>query len=54
MKTFESSSKTDIAFNRLRHYEQGIHQDVQQYYFEIMKLCHDTNSSMDAVTKLQY
>jgi hypothetical protein len=52
--TFESSNKADIAFNRLRHYEQGIHQDVQQYYFEILKLCHDTNASMDAGTKLQY
>ncbi len=52
--TFESSNKADIAFNRLRHYEQGIRQDVQQYYFEIMKLCQDTNPTMDAGTKLQY
>ncbi len=53
-KTFESSGKADIAFNRLRHYEQGINQDVRQYYFEIMKLCKETNPNMDEASKLQY
>jgi hypothetical protein len=54
MKTFESSGKADIAFNRLRHYEQGINQDVRQHYFEIMKLCKETNLNMDEASKLQY
>ena len=36
LKIFESSGKGDISFNRLRHYEQGINQDVRQYYFEII------------------
>ncbi|CAF4755524.1 unnamed protein product, partial [Rotaria sp. Silwood2] len=31
LKTFGSSGKAVIAFNRLRHYEQGITQDVKQY-----------------------
>ena len=54
IKTFESSGKADISFNRLRHYEQGLNQDVRQYYFEIMKLCKETNPWMDKLTKLQY
>jgi hypothetical protein len=54
IKTFESSGKADIAFNRLRHYEQGITQDVRQYYFEIMKLCKEANADMDEASKLQY
>ncbi|CAF4196553.1 unnamed protein product [Rotaria magnacalcarata] len=53
-KTFESSGKADISFNRLRHYEQGINQDVRQYYFEIMKLCKEANPFMDDASKLQY
>ncbi|CAF1480406.1 unnamed protein product [Rotaria magnacalcarata] len=36
LDTFESSSKADITFNRLRQYQQSLHQDVRQYYFEIM------------------
>ncbi|CAF4235582.1 unnamed protein product, partial [Rotaria sordida] len=52
--TFESPSKANIAFNRLRHYEQGLTQDVRQYYFEIMKLCKEANPVMDDATKLQY
>jgi hypothetical protein len=52
--TFESSSKADIAFNRLRQYQQGLNQDVRQYYFEIMKLCKEANPTMDEATKLQY
>ncbi|CAF3315882.1 unnamed protein product [Rotaria sp. Silwood2] len=47
LKTFESSGKADISFNRLRHYEQSINQDVRQYYFDIMKLCKEANPSMD-------
>jgi hypothetical protein len=54
LKTFESSGQADIAFNRLRHYEQGINQDVRQYYFEIMKLCKEANPVMDEYSKLQY
>ncbi len=54
MKTFESSGKADTAFNRLRHYEQGVNQDVRQYYFEIMKLCKETNLNMDEASQLQY
>ncbi|CAF2621992.1 unnamed protein product [Rotaria sp. Silwood2] len=54
LKTFESSGKADISFNRLRHYEQGINQDVRQYYFEIMKLCKEANPFMDDASKLQY
>ncbi|CAF3637519.1 unnamed protein product [Rotaria socialis] len=53
-KTFESSGKADISFNRLRHYEQGTNQDVRQYYFEIMKLCKEANPCMDDASKLQY
>jgi hypothetical protein len=52
--TFESSGKADIAFNRLRQYQQGLNQDVRQYYFEIMKLCKEANPTMDEATKLQY
>jgi hypothetical protein len=52
--TFESSSKADIAFNRLRQYQQGLNQDVRQYYFEIMKLCKEANPTMDEASKLQY
>jgi hypothetical protein len=52
--TFEASGKSDIAFNRLRHYEQSINQDVRQYYFEIMKMCKEANPLMDTSTKLQY
>ncbi|CAF4268893.1 unnamed protein product [Rotaria sp. Silwood2] len=54
LKTFESSGKADISFNRLRHYEQSINQDVRQYYFDIMKLCKEANPSMDDASKLQY
>ncbi|CAF4342279.1 unnamed protein product, partial [Rotaria sp. Silwood2] len=54
LKTFESSGKGGIAFNRLRHYEQGINQDVRHYYFEVMKLCKEANPIMDDVSKLQY
>lgn len=54
LKTFESSGKADIAFNRLRHYQQAINQDVRQYYFEIIKLCQETNAKMDDASKLQY
>ncbi|CAF1164721.1 unnamed protein product, partial [Rotaria magnacalcarata] len=53
-KTFESSGKADISFNRLRHYEQGINQDVRQYYFEIMKLCKEANPFMDDAKFLEY
>jgi hypothetical protein len=52
--TFESSGKADISFNRLRHYQQGLNQDVRQYYFEIMKLCKETKLLMDDFMKLQY
>ena len=52
--TFESAGQADISFNRLRHYQQGLNQDVRQYYFEIMKLCKEANPSMDDLTKLQY
>jgi uncharacterized protein YbgA (DUF1722 family) len=52
--TFESSGKADISFNRLRHYEQGLTQDVRSYYFEIMKSCKEANPIMDQATKLQY
>jgi hypothetical protein len=52
--TFESSGKADIAFNRLRQYQQGLNQDVRHYYFEIMKLCKEANPTMDEATKLQY
>jgi hypothetical protein len=52
--TFESSNKADIAFNRLRQYQQGLNQDVRHYYFEIMKLCKEANIFMDEATKLQY
>lgn len=54
IQTFESSGTADIAFNRLRHYQQGLNQDVRHYYFEIMKLCKQANPSMDMSTKLQY
>ena len=54
IKTFEPSSKADISFNRLRHYEQGYTQDVRQYYFEVLKLCKEANSFMDEASKLQY
>lgn len=54
LRTFESTGKTDIAFNRLRHYQQAIHQDVRQYYFDIIKLCQETNAKMDDMSKLQY
>ncbi|CAF3989565.1 unnamed protein product [Rotaria sordida] len=54
INTFESAGKADISFNRLRHYQQGLTQDVRQYYFEIMKLCKEANPSMDDATKLQY
>ncbi|CAF1372228.1 unnamed protein product [Rotaria sordida] len=54
LKTFESSGKADISFNRLRHYEQSINQDVRQYYFDIMKLCKEANPLMDDASKLQY
>ncbi|CAF4705801.1 unnamed protein product, partial [Rotaria sp. Silwood2] len=54
LKTFGSSGKAVIAFNRLRHYEQGITQDVKQYYFQIMKLCKEANPFMDDASKLQY
>jgi hypothetical protein len=54
IKTFESLGKSDISFHRLRHYEQGINQDVKQYYFEIMKLCKEANPIMDDASKLQY
>ncbi|CAF0784666.1 unnamed protein product [Adineta ricciae] len=54
LDTFESSSKADIAFNRLRQYQQGLNQDVRQYYFEIMKLCKEANPKMDEASKLQY
>ncbi|CAF1593052.1 unnamed protein product, partial [Rotaria magnacalcarata] len=47
LDTFESSSKADIAFNRLRQYQQSLHQDVRQYYFELMKLCKEANPLMD-------
>ena len=53
-QTFESTSTSDIAFNRLRHYQQGIDQDVRHYYFEIMKLCKQANPALDMTTKLQY
>jgi len=52
--TFESSGKADVAFNRLRQYQQGLNQDVRHYYFEIMKLCKEANPTMDEATKLQY
>ena len=54
LKPFESSGKTDISFNRLRHYEQGPYENVKQYYFEIMKLCKEANPNMDEASKLQY
>lgn len=54
IQTFESTGTSDIAFNRLRHYQQGLKQDVRQYYFEIMKLCKQANPSMDLASKLQY
>ncbi|CAF3164935.1 unnamed protein product [Rotaria sp. Silwood2] len=54
IKTFESSGKADISFNRLRHYEQGINEDVNHYYFQIMKLCVEANPMMDDANKLQY
>ncbi|CAF5016377.1 unnamed protein product [Rotaria sp. Silwood1] len=43
-----------ICFNRLRHYEQSINQDVRQYYFDVMKLCKEANPLMDDASKLQY
>ncbi|CAF3390750.1 unnamed protein product [Rotaria sp. Silwood2] len=54
INTFESSGKADISFHRLRHYQQGLTQDVRQYYFEIMKLCKEANALMDDASKLQY
>ena len=54
IKTFESTGRADISFNRLRHYQQGLTQDVRKYYFEIMKLCKEANPSMDDASKLQY
>ncbi|CAF3350615.1 unnamed protein product [Rotaria socialis] len=54
LDTFESSSKADIAFNRSRQYQQSLHQDVRQYYFELMKLCKEANPLMDESSKLQY
>ena len=54
LNTFESSGKADISFHRLRHYQQGLTQDVRQYYFEIMKLCKEANALMDDASKLQY
>ncbi|CAF4495660.1 unnamed protein product [Rotaria sp. Silwood2] len=54
LKTFESSGKADISFNRLRHYEQSINQDVKKYYFDIMRLCKEANPLMDDTSKLQY
>ncbi|CAF2735319.1 unnamed protein product [Rotaria sp. Silwood2] len=54
IKRFDSSCKVDISFNRLRHYEQDIIQDVRQYYFEIMKLCKESNPFMNDASKLQY
>ena len=54
LKTFETSSKTDILFNKLRHYEQGPYEDFKQYYFEIMKLCKEANPNIYEASKLQY
>ncbi|CAF1429741.1 unnamed protein product [Rotaria sordida] len=54
INTFESAGKADISFNRLRHYQQGLTQDVRQYYFEVMKLCKEANPLMDDASKLQY
>ena len=51
---FETPGKADIAFNRLRKYQQGFNQDVRQYFFEIIKLCKEANPEMDEATKLQY
>ena len=47
INTFESTGRADISFNRLRHYHQGLIQDVRKYYFEIMKLCKKANPSMN-------
>ncbi len=54
IKTFESSGRGDTAFNRLRHYQQGVNQNVRQYYFEIIRLCKEANPLMDKASKLQY
>ena len=53
-KTFESPVKAEVAFNRLRHYKQGLNQDVREYYFEVMKLCKEANPVMDEFTRLQH
>ncbi|CAF5103228.1 unnamed protein product, partial [Rotaria sp. Silwood1] len=50
LETFESSGKAEIAFNRLSHYELDITQDARQYYFEVMKICKETNPFMDEAT----
>ena len=53
-KSFTSNLQRDMAFEKLKQYQQSIHQSVNQYYNMMIKLMKQADPEMNETTRVQY
>ena len=53
-KGFTSNLQRDTAFEKLKQYQQSIHQSANQYYNTMIKLMKQADPEMNETTKVQY
>ena len=53
-KTFTSNLQRDLAFDKLKHFHQTVHQSICQYYTTMIKLMKQADPQMSESTKVQY
>lgn len=54
IKSFTSNLQRDLAFKKLKNYQQTIHQSATQYYTEMMHLIQQADPQMNESTKVHY
>ncbi|CAF1532690.1 unnamed protein product, partial [Adineta steineri] len=53
-KSYTSNLQRDLAFERLKQYQQTIHQSTTQYYIEMMKIMKQADPHMNESTQVRY
>ncbi|CAF4790012.1 unnamed protein product, partial [Rotaria magnacalcarata] len=54
IKSFSSNLQRDVAFKKLKLYQQTTHQSATQYYIEMMNLMQQADPQMNESTKVHY
>ncbi|CAM4981482.1 unnamed protein product, partial [Rotaria socialis] len=54
IKSFSSNLQRDVAFKKLKLYQQTTHQSATQYYIEMIKLMQQADPQMNESTKIHY